>query len=265
METRLTGVSIATKKDHSTYYRASITHKQKHISLGSFNTMEEAHAAYAEALMVLADTDLSIHHYAPDAMNLSFDKWVSLINYRDNLIYFCNPIYVNKNFFTYYLSPLIELIFDMDDLFYYSSHKIMKRLGHLFVADYGMQVTIASRYGIKNYSVLNRDYRFINGNIYDYRYENIEIINRYQGVQKIKKKNQIKYQVTIHVHSNYRVGCYSSEEKAAVAYNKAIDILHKQGIKKHYTPNYIESLTKTAYADIYADIKVSPKLYYLNS
>ena len=45
------------------------------------------------------------------------------------------------------------LKFDIDDLFYYSSHKILKRQGHLYVNDYGMQITILNRYGIKNYGV----------------------------------------------------------------------------------------------------------------
>ena len=57
----------------------------------------------------------------------------------------------------------------------------MRRGGHLFVADYGMQVNIASRYGIKNFAVENRDYRFVNGNDHDFRYANIEILNTYQN------------------------------------------------------------------------------------
>ena len=53
----------------------------------------------------------------------------------------------------------------------------MKRGNHYFVADYGLQVNILNRYGIRNYSVRNRDYRFINGDETDFRRQNIEIIN----------------------------------------------------------------------------------------
>ena len=54
------------------------------------------------------------------------------------------------NFFNYYLSQDDVLIFDVDDLFYYSNHSIMRRGSHLFVAEYGMQTNIASRYGIRS-------------------------------------------------------------------------------------------------------------------
>lgn len=37
----------------------------------------------------------------------------------------------------------------------------MRRGGHLFVADYGMQVNILNRYGIKNYAVKDKDYIFV--------------------------------------------------------------------------------------------------------
>ena len=89
-----------------------------------------------------------------------FWKWVILINFRDNGIYFGTPIYARTKFFYYYLSPTYVLKFDIDDLFYYSSRKIMKRNGHLFVADYGMQVNILNRYGIRNFAVPGKDYIF---------------------------------------------------------------------------------------------------------
>ena len=40
-------------------------------------------------------------------------------------------------------------------------------------------------------------------------------------------------------------------EEAAIAYNKAIDILKKNGCKKNYTPNYLENVPAGMYADIY--------------
>ena len=45
----LPGSFQAMKKDGTIYYRSSITYKNKHISLGSFPTEEESHAAYIQA------------------------------------------------------------------------------------------------------------------------------------------------------------------------------------------------------------------------
>lgn len=263
MESILPGVFAATKKDQTIYYRASLTYRRKHISLGSYDTKIKAHLAYREAIEILNNTSRNVDDYSRNQL-LTFEKWVSLINYRDNNIYFRNPIYTRQKFFSYYLSPSISLIFDIDDLFYYSSHKIMKRNGHLFVADYGMQYNILNRYGIKNYAVLNRDYRFINGNTHDFRYENIEILNRYHGICKILQKGVPAYKVKIHIRSYYQVGTYPTETEAAIAYNKAIDILHKNGIMKNYSPNFIDGLSNADYADIYTKLKVSKKLYSLN-
>ena len=124
----LKGVFPATKKDGTIYYRTSINYSGKHISLGSFAS----------------------------------EEIIILLNFRDNGLYFKNPIYLRKGYFSYFLSEHEELKFDIDDLFYYSSHKIQKRQGHLFVSDYGMQYSILSRYGIRPYAVAGRDYQFVN-------------------------------------------------------------------------------------------------------
>ena len=76
----------------------------------------------------------------------------------------------------------------MEDLFYYSSHKIMCRGNHYFVADYGMQQTLTSRYGIKSYGVPGVDYCFVNGDPTDFRRENLQIHNIYHGVRKRQQK-----------------------------------------------------------------------------
>ena len=257
MKQQLSGVYTAFRKNHTIYYRASLTYRTKHISLGSYDRAEEAHQAYLLARTLLADTSVSLGDYQSDSL-LSFLKWVSLLNFRDNGIYFSSPIYIRPKFFYYYFSPSDFFIFDLDDLFYYSSRKISRRGGHYFVADYGMQVNIMSRYGIKNYAVEGRDYRFINGNPQDMRYENIDIINRYNGVNKIIEGGKTMYRVKIHVKGNITVGTYDSETEAAIAYNKAIDLLKKAGVSKDYTPNYMEGLSSAAYADIYASVKMSP-------
>ena len=60
MEQNLPGVFTARKKDGTLYYRASITHKKKHISLGSYKTPFMAYAAYLEGISLLADNTLEI-------------------------------------------------------------------------------------------------------------------------------------------------------------------------------------------------------------
>lgn len=72
--------------------------------------------------------------------------------------------------------------------------------------------------------VAGRDYQFVNGDSYDYRYANILVINRFTGVLRHIVKGITKYRTMIHINGNYLVGTYSSEEKAAVAYNKAVDL-----------------------------------------
>lgn len=261
MDKKFPGVFPAQKKDGSSYYRSSITYQRKHISLGSYAAPETASAAYKEASLLLTDNTLSLHDHS-SAHALPFEKWVVLVNFRDNGIYFSTPIYLHKKYFEYLLSPEHILKFDIDDLFYYSSRKIMQRGRHFFVADYGMQVNIVSRYGIKNYAVLNRDYRFVNGDTLDFRYENIEIFNIYHGVTLKNTKKGLRYIAKIHVNGNYKIGAYHTDTEAAIAYNKAIDILKKAGITKNFTPNYLEGLSPSAYADIYARLRISSRLLH---
>lgn len=258
----LPGVYQTTLKDGTTSYRASMTYKNKHISLGSFPEENEAHEAYLMGNMILTTKQLQIHDYSKKSA-LSFEKWVSLVNLRDNGIYFSTPIYLQKSYFIYYLATDIELKFDLDDLFYYASHKIMQRNGHLFVADYGMQVSVPSRYGIKNYAIPGKDYIFINQDPYDFRYENIQILNTYYGVSTVQKKNETKYRARLHIRSYYLIGYYDSALEAAIAYNKAVDIVRKNGITKNYTINYIDEVPASVYADIYDKLSISDRIYEL--
>lgn len=259
MNQPLPGVYTAKRKDGTVYYRASLTYRNKHISLGSHESKQKAHEIYCIASALLYDDSLRLEDYHEDSP-LAFAKWVCLINFRDNGLYFSSPIYIRPHFFYYYFSPTEFFIFDKDDLFYYSSRRISRRGGHYFVADYGMQVNIMSRYGIKNYAVEGRDYRFINGSRNDLRYENIEILNRFHGVNAVQEKGRTRYQVKIHVKGNVKVGTYDTEMEAAIAYNKAIDLLKKAGIDKAYSPNYMEGISPDAYADLYNSIQVSSRL-----
>lgn len=252
------GVYTAQKKDGGTYYRASITYRGKHLSLGSFALEETAHLCYREADTLLKSR-ISIADYA-SSHTLSFEKWVSLINFRDNNVYFKTPIYVQKNFFYYYMSPSEIYLFDIDDLFFYSSRKIQRRGGHLFVNDYGMQFNIANRYGIRSYSVPGKDFIFKNGDDHDYRYANIIILNRYQGVIQREVKGNLIYRAKIHINGDYIIGEYKSEEQAAIAYNKAADLLQKAGFPKNYTLNYIDTLSGREYAELYMNTDISDKI-----
>lgn len=262
----LPGVFSAKKKDGTIYYRANLTYKTKHISLGSFSTEKQAYEAYLEANQILNDSEITIYNFYDHYHILKFDKVIVLLNIRDHQMYFNTPIYLRKGYFSYFLSQNLELKFDNDDLFYYSSHRILKRQGHLYVNDYGMQYSILGRYGIKPYSVVGRDYTFANGDDTDYRYSNIIVINHYHGVFEQFKKGIKCYKVIIHINGNYRIGTYSTEETAAIAYNKAADLARSHGITKDFPENYVEGISPKVYADIYSDLKISKRyLEYLNT
>ena len=259
---KVIGVYTTALKDGTPSYRASITYNGKHIALGSYEKIGRASKAYKEAAKILDDDSFTLGSFKA-GMALSFDKVVSLVNFRDKGMYISTPIYLEKKYFLYYLSPSKPLKFDIEDLFYYSSHKIMQRGSHLFVADYGSQVSILQRYGIKSYAVEGRDYRFANDDPTDFRYENIIILNRYRGVRQYAEKGFLKYKAVIHIKSNYVIGSYNTEAEAAIAYNKAADILIKNGIEKNFQQNYVEDLSPSQYADIYMRLKISPKIYEL--
>lgn len=256
------GVYQAKKLDGSAYYRASFTYKNKHISLGSFADAADAADVYKEASRIASDETYRIDNYDSFSLTLSFPKYVSIINYRDNHMYIKNPLYIFPKYFEYYLNSKTALKFDVDDLFYYSNHKIMKRNNHLFVADYGMQVSILSRYGIKNYAVPGKDFLFVNGDITDYRYSNIKIINKYIGVSKSMKKGHEIFTAKIHINGDFIIGRYSKENDAAIAYNKAVDFLKKRGVKKNFSYNYIEEINSIEYASRYNALKISKKLIH---
>lgn len=260
------GVYETTKKDGTPSYRASFTYKGKHISLGSFLSAESAHRAYLTAELLLRSPEgaqLSLSDYVAAGKPLSYDKWVILINLRDNGIYFKTPIYLYRRYFVYHYDEETHLKFDADDLFYYSNHKIMKRGGHLFVADYGMQVTLTSRYGIKPHAVAGRDYRFVNGDPTDFRYGNLELINRYTGVTSEEKDGKTFYLSKIHINGDFIIGRYSSEDEAAIAYNRAADYLNKKGLTKNYTRNYIDGLSDAEYQSIYDKIQLPPNIRHV--
>lgn len=251
------GVFKATKKDGTEYYRSSITYKTKHISLGSFDNAMHAHMAYKEGEMILQNPEINVDDFYGDIRVLDYQKCISLLNFRDNGMYFKTPIYLRNKYFTYHLSPNEILKFDIDDLFFYSTRTIMKRKGHLFVADYGMQVNLPSRYGIKNYSILDKDYYFKNKDPYDFRYENIVILNKYYGVSKGRFKGKDCYTAKLHINGNVVIGHYKTDVDAAIAYNKGVAIAAEAGLNRNYQTNFIEELSEAEYKDRYEKIKIS--------
>lgn len=253
------GVYTTTKKDGTIYYRASFTFRGKHIALGSYANEKDASKAYKEALKIVS-RNCTVDDYN-DKYRLGFDKFVSIINFRDNGMYLPNPIYIRKRYFSYYLSQTEEYKFSADDLFFYMNHKILRRGGHLYVNDYGMQITLTNRYGIRNYAIEGKDYRFINGDNTDFRYENIEVLNNYYGVEYTTYYGKPGYRAKIHVNGDLTVGYYEDAVTAAVAYNKAIDVLKKRGINKDFLVNYVEEIGAKRYAEIYSTVCIADSIY----
>ncbi len=255
----LPGVFCAKRKDGSVYYRSNITYRSKHISLGSFADEKNAHQAYIEAGMLLQDRFVTIDNVSFSHYLLNYEKIVSLLNYRDNQLYIKNPVYLFRTYFHYYLTPSEVYKFDIDDLFYFSGHKLLKRGGHLYVNDYGMQVTVLSRYGIRNYAVADKDYKFANQDPYDLRYENIININPFHGVRRHIQNGIVFYQTYIHIHGDYLIGKYQTLQDAAIAYNKAVDLAHQHGVQKNFPTNYLTELSAREYAQAYIEVAVSGK------
>ncbi len=255
----LTGVFQAAKKDGTIYYRSNITYRSKHISLGSFRSEKDAHQAYLEADRLLKDAAITIHNVSFSHYQIHHEKIVTLLNYRDNKIYIKNPIYMYRTYFCYYLTPDEIYKFDIDDLFYFSSHKLLRRGGHLYVNDYGMQMTVLSRYGIRNFAVAGKDYMFANQDPYDLRYANIININPFHGVRRCSKNGMISYDTFIHIKGDLRVGSYSALYEAAIAYNKAVDLARQHGITKNFPTNFLTDLSAREYAQAYTEVKISAK------
>ncbi len=260
---KLPGVTPAKKKNGTVYYRSSITLQGKHISLGSFDTAELANKAYQEATAIVRENKYALSDYNT-SFALDFEKFIILMNFRNTHIYFKTPIYLTPDYFYYYLSPEKYLIFDREDLFFYANHKLQTRGGYLFICDYGSQYNILSRYGIKNYAKKGIDYIFVNQNEYDFRYENIKIINEYNGVTEIQQDETLLYEAVIHIRGNFLIGRFEDKKTAAVAYNKAVDTLANKGIHKKYVKNYINEYSPEEYKRVYATIQIPKHILNTN-
>ncbi len=245
-------------KKNGTEYRLYYKYKNKRIYLGSYKTYEFADRAFLEAQQLIM-TKVSVDSFSDLNLSLPFHKAVSLINFRDNGVYFKNPIYICGDYFKYYYSKEIVFLFDNKDLFFFSTNKIAVRGNYIYTQDGITQKNILHRFDIPSYSVCGKDYRFKNDNPYDFRKDNLEIINRYIGVTYAIKNGQPVYVAKIFVNRPVVVGHYHSEVEAAVAYNKAADLLSAKS-KTEYERNEIPYLTKAEYNALYESITVSSYL-----
>lgn len=258
------GVYKTKKKNGDVYYRVSITHQGKHVSLGSFDNARSASAAYREAERLYSDESLHLLNFKRHCKHLATDKAITILNHRDNKIYIKTPIYLRTGYFSYFLDGVGELKFDNDDLFYYSSHRILMHDGHLYVNDYGMQYGILARFGIKNFAVAGKDYDFANGDMLDYRYQNIIVINRYHGVTMVPYGNSYRHETKIHINGEFLIGRFSDDNVAAIAYNKAVDAARDAGITKNFIQNYVVDYSPKEYAEVYTKIQLPARyLEYL--
>ena len=83
------GVYKTNKKDGSVYYRVSITYKNKHISIGSYDDENTASQVYCTACDILfkpdiyyVNIDLHTSSYAECHIDFPYSKFISLINFR---------------------------------------------------------------------------------------------------------------------------------------------------------------------------------------
>lgn len=241
-----------------TQYKIYFVYESNKIYLGTYPSMETAEKALAEAEFLMKQPQGPPEfEFAP---TLNYKKIVSLCNLRDHKKYMKNSIYLYATYFHYYLSKNCILVFDSKDLLYFSTYKIYKRGNYLYTQDSISQQNMLLRFGIPNHSVLHKDYFFKNGNPYDFRAENLVVINSYKGVRQKVRNDKTIYIAYIYLKSNLIIGHYDSEIEAAIAYNKAIDVLHQQKRLHDYTYNIIPYLTNVEYQAIYDHIILTPRL-----
>jgi hypothetical protein len=85
------------------------------------------------------------------------------------------------------------------------------------------------------------------------------------GVQEETVNGRIRYTASIHINGNFIIGHYPTETDAAIAYNKAADILNKKGLQKKFIKNYIYDFSSEDYLNRYEAIKVSEHIQSWNS
>lgn len=244
-------------KNSITRYKVYFVYNSKKIYLGLFDTPLAANNALLEAQAIM-DNPVDIAQYT--CTYIDYKKFISLCNFRNHHVYIKNPICIYDSYFCYYLSKEIVFTFDIKDLLFFSTYKICKRGHYVYTQDSVTQQSILSRFGIHPHSVCGVDYKFRNGNLYDFRRENLEIVNAYKGVTHKIKNDESIYITKIFINQNVVIGHYLSQLEAAIAYNKAIDILFENGNGRDYIKNTIPYLTRSEYNQIYDKLDISPRI-----
>jgi len=238
-------------------YKVYFVYQSKKIYLGLFDTTLAANNALLEAEAIM-DHPIDIAHYT--CASIDYKKFISLCNFRKQHVYIKNPICIYDHYFCYYFDKDIVFTFDMKDLLFFSTYKICKRGHYIYTQDSVTQQSILSRFGIHPHSVCGVDYVFRNGNPYDFRRENLEVVNAYKGVTHKMRNQESVYITKIFINQNLIIGHYPSGLEAAIAYNKAIDILFENGNARDYIKNTIPYLTLTEYNQIYDRLAISPRI-----
>lgn len=240
-------------------YRVYYLYKTKKIYIGLYHTYEKALLAY-QFIENIFTSSISLKDYTPDCP-ITFEKFVACINFRDNHMYFKTSIYVQSDHFKYYISPDLYLIFDLKDLLYFSNKRIHKRGDYLYTYIGDQQENILKRFGFNRSMTYLKDYDFLNNNRYDFRRKNIHIINHYYGVSLETKYNKTTYVTRIVLNKkNLVVGHYSSDMLAAIAYNKAVDLVTASSNEYHYSKNTFPFLTRQEYDSLYESLPISKRL-----
>jgi len=63
----------------------------------------------------------------------------------------------------------------------------------------------------------------------------------------------------IHINGDHIIGRYPTDIEAAIAYNKAADLLQEAGIGIQYASNYLSELSSEEYHRIYREISFEPR------
>lgn len=73
-------------------------------------------------------------------------------------------------------------------------------------------------------------------------------------------RDRILYTAKIHINGDYLIGRFRDEKEAAIAYNKAVDLLSEKGLSIQYTKNYIDGMDSDAYHACYDAVHLPKKL-----
>ncbi|MGL4798730.1 MAG: hypothetical protein ACRCWY_04925 [Cellulosilyticaceae bacterium] len=239
-------------------YRVYYMYQSKKIYIGLYETEKDAQDAYA-LVDTLMQGNFSLDDY-PHSPLLSYQKFISLANFKNNGKYFNTPIYIEPPHFKYFLDEQLYLLFDMRDLLFIANYRIHLKGNYLYLTIGIRQENLLKRFGIPNHATYGTDYICLNGNRYDLRRSNLSILNHYHGVQVEQRYNVTTYVTRIFLKTYLVVGHYETEMLAAIAYNKAVDLVASTS-SSTYEKNEFPFLTRHEYTQLYEKLRVSKRLF----